>query len=101
MDRPHRPPRHGLAIFLEGARGRVDPRQLHLLGVIEPRQDSRHGAGEQRLPFAGRSDQQEVVAAGRRQQCGLLGSLLAADLPEIDRPLDHAFKHDPLRHLAM
>jgi hypothetical protein len=43
----------------------LDPGQLHLLSIGEPRQDSRHGAREQRLPFAWRSDQQEVVAAGR------------------------------------
>ena len=45
VDRSHRPSRHRLPILVEHPRCGIDPGELDLFVVVEPRKDARHRAG--------------------------------------------------------
>ena len=65
------------------ADGRVDAGRFEALFGCEWRKDRGHAAGEHRLPAAGRTQHDDVVAAGRGDGQRPLGELLAADVAEV------------------
>ena len=83
MRRAERPPVGERAAFdLAGDRG--DHRDFEQLGRRQRRQDRRQPRRQHRFAGAGRSDHEQIVAAGRRDFERALGALLALDVGEVE-----------------
>ena len=55
----------GHRIMREFAAGGIDAREFYFLFIVEARKNAGNRTGDQRLPFAWGSDQQEIVPPGR------------------------------------
>ena len=83
MRRPEGPLAHQPADPDAPAGDRIDFPRLNGLIARHRRQDGRQAGGHQALAAARTADQDEIVAAGRRDLHAALGDMLPADLPEI------------------
>ena len=67
----------------EATHGAVDASGLQALGGGQRRQDGRQSLGQQGFARAGRADHQDVVTAGRGDEQGALGVVLAFHIDEV------------------
>ena len=78
-------PRTTQAAVTQQAGDALDDRDLERLVVVERRQEARDRSRQQGLARAGRTDEQQVVAACERDLERPAGVLLAADIGQVDR----------------